>query len=110
MTLFNIFKKKKVENENNSQPNPQSPLEDKLKEQEIRQKKAEVESFEPQRIKDNLDKTLIEKINTLRSILTADVVDDENQIPGMDPVYKPVLNENEVLATKKKLFELINQL
>ena len=66
--------------------------------------------IEAQRVINEEDQTLTEKINCLGHLCTILQVDEDNVIPGNETKYKALFSSDELHKIKIKLFELINKL
>lgn len=62
-----------------------------------------------QEIENEKEKTIIDKVDSLRRLLESVTIDEENTIINSEPKLKRILNESDVYKVKKKLFQLIEK-
>lgn len=90
-------------------------LANKLKRSEIEEKKSLVKFRESEvrekdiKCKQDADKIIITKIETLRSLLCA-LTFDTDGISGMEQKLKPVFDESEQQTIKNKIFDIVTKL
>lgn len=65
--------------------------------------------LDTQKIENESTYVLINKVNTLRTLLESQVIDEDNQVRGCETPWKNTFNEGEILRLKEKMFELIDK-
>jgi len=61
-------------------------------------------------IEETLSHLLITKIECLVYLLECSNIDADKTIMGSEPMYKPILDDQETVIVKRKMLELISQL
>ncbi|MEG2510414.1 MAG: hypothetical protein RSA74_13280 [Chryseobacterium sp.] len=87
----------------------QKLLENDLKKAQIEKEHASTKDLADKNL-EALEKIKIEKVQILRFLLQASIIDAEKNIPGCEPLYIPLFNESEQYTIKEKLFEVIKGL
>ena len=81
-----------------------------LKKLELEEKKTMIHAWENRRLQMEEMASQVNVLDTLRWLLEANNIDEENSVPGMSQVYRPVFSEREQAAIRKKILEIVERL
>jgi hypothetical protein len=82
----------------------------KLKKLEVRERRFQLGEGQKQKIKDEQDRIIIEKLQVLQYLIGASMIDEKKSIIGSEGVHKPVFIEEEMWILKSKILELVRKL
>ncbi len=82
----------------------------KLKKLELKERSFQISEGMQQKIKDDKDRIVIEKLQVLHYLISASMIDESKSILGSENVEKPVFIEEEMWILKGKILELVKQL
>lgn len=91
-------------------------MESELEKLEIKLKQSEINKtlrnfgLDEKRIVNDKDKTLIDKISSVRWLLESITIDVDKTILGSEPILKQTFDSQEQKILKDKLFNLVKQL
>jgi len=76
---------------------------------DIRKEKQSLKEFERRKIMIDEQKNLTDKVSTITWLLAMITVDSEKTILGSEPMFKPILPDEETKLVLSKLRELLKQ-
>jgi hypothetical protein len=82
----------------------------KLRKLELKERTYQLGAGLKQKIKDEQDRIIIEKLQILQYLITASMIDESKSILGSENVYKPVFIEEEIWIFKGKIIDLVRKL
>jgi|GEM_PF-3919520 len=92
-------------------PNEQEKrLHIEMKKLEVREKRYELNQGLRSKARNDDDRMIIEKLQTLQGLVTSMVADETRNLPGSETIYKPVFEEEELWLLKAKIMELVSRL